>query len=373
LHVSAGQNDPGRTIRERKEEHLRVALDEAQARESAGWSQVQLVHRALPEIDFDDVDLATVFLRRPLNAPFVITGMTGGHEQAVEINARLARAAQAFGIAMGMGSQRAALRDPSLSNTYAVARREAPDALLIANLGAAQLIPQADGNPGMSLEQIRAAVDMIKADALAVHLNFLEETVQPEGDRRSRGCLAAFAQIAAALDGTLPLVAKETGAGISAEVARELRDAGAAALDVGGRGGTSFAAIESRRAAERGDTARERLGRLFDDWGIPTPVSVVAARSTGLPVIATGGVRSGLDAAKALSLGANLVGIGRPLLVAAVRGEDALRVEIEQLLLELRTAMFLTGSGNVGALTGAPKVILGDTQRWLEQLDLGRR
>lgn len=330
-----------------------------------GWSDVRLVHDGLPEVDLDEVDLTVDLLDRQLSAPLVIAGMTGGYEQAGKINATLARAAERHGIAMGLGSQRVALEQPELVSTYAAAREHAPSALLIANLGAAQLIAQ-PGHAPLGLEAAERAVDMVRADALAIHLNVLEESIQPEGDRRSRGCAAAIGALAAQLK--LPLVAKETGAGMSRETALRLAELGVAALDVGGSGGTNFAAIERVRAARRGDARGERLGGTLHDWGIPTAVSVVCATAAGLPVIATGGVRSGLDAAKALALGARAVGVGRPLLEAAQHGTAAVDDWIERFLDELRTALMLTGSPNVALLRNRPVVLLGQVRRWLEDL-----
>jgi isopentenyl-diphosphate delta-isomerase len=297
--------------------------------------------------------------------------MTGGHPDAVAVNACLARAAGRYGLAMGVGSQRAAVRRPELTSTYAVAREAAPGAFLIGNVGAPQLIAQAaaDGTatPPLSLAEVRAALDSLRADALAVHLNYLQETIQPEGDRRAVGALEAIAALAAALP--LPVIAKETGAGTSRRSARLLAATGVQALDVGGVGGTSFAAVEGLRAAQQGDTATARLGETFREWGIPTAVSVAAARPVGLPLIATGGIRSGLDAAKAIALGARLVGVARPLLRACLEGgEAAVGRWIETFLAELRAAVFLAGAARVEELRDRPRVILGETREWLAQL-----
>jgi isopentenyl-diphosphate Delta-isomerase len=355
-------------VEARKAEHLRVtATRDVNTRAAAGWDDVHLVHEALPEIDLDQVDLSIELFGRRLEAPLVLAAMTGGHALALDVNAVLARAAEKYGLAMGVGSQRAGLRRPELTRTYAVVREQAPTAALIGNIGAAQLIEQASGPP-FSVEDARRAVDMIRADALAVHLNFLEESVQVEGDRRARGCAAALRRIVDEVG--VPVVAKETGAGLSASAALRLKDLGVSALDVGGVGGTSFAAIEGLRAAERGDERSRRLGETLRDWGIPTAVSVLAARASGLPLIATGGVRTGLDAAKALALGAQAVGVARPLLNAALEGESAVEAWIEQFLTELRTVLFLTGSRTASELRRRPLVVLGETRAWLDGLDL---
>lgn len=353
-------------VEARKAEHLQVtASQDVDTRAGPGWTDVHLLHEALPEVDLAAVDLSVELLGRRLRAPLVISAMTGGHAMAGEVNAALARAAERHGLAMGVGSQRAALRNPSLAHTYTVVRDQAPTTFLIGNVGAPQLIPQASG-PALGPVEARTAVAMIRADALAIHLNFLEESVQPEGDRRAAGCAEAIARI---VEGAgVPIVAKETGAGIGRPSAQRLAARGVAALDVGGVGGTSFAAVEGLRAAAQGDERGRRLGELLRDWGLPTAVSVVAAAPVGLPIIATGGVRSGLDAAKALTLGASLVGVARPLLQAALVGDAAVDAWIDQFLHELRTVLFLTGSRTCADLQTRPRVILGQTRAWLEQL-----
>ena len=357
-------------IERRKAEHLRLATTrDVDSRRGPGWADVHLVHSALPTADLSAVDLSTEFLGHRLRAPVAIAAMTGGHRGGGKVNARLARAAERFGLAMGLGSQRAALRSPRLAETYAVAREAAPHAFLIANVGAAQLVPQ-DSGPPLTFEQLSGAVAMIRANALAVHLNFLEETIQPEGDRRVEGLRDALRGAVRSLD--VPAIAKETGAGISSHAAGELSALGFRALDVGGVGGTSFAAIETARAEARGDRRKAALGRVYGEWGIPTAVSVVAASTSGLPIIATGGVRTGLDAAKAIALGAQIVGIGRPLLAAALKGEAAVAAWIAQFLEELRVAIFLTGGRSVSDLRSGQTVVVGETRRWIEDLDLGR-
>ena len=331
---------------------------------------MRLLHNALPEVDRDAIDLSVEFLGRTLRAPLVIAGMTGGHRMAHEVNGVLARAAERHGVAMGVGSQRAALRrarsGSNLDYTYSVAREQAPSAFLIGNVGAPQLIPQ-DGTPALSLDEIDAAVRMIGADALAIHLNFLQESVMPEGERRAAGCERAIQRVVGHLQQT-PVIAKETGAGLSRQTALRLRELGVAALAVGGVGGTSFAAVEGLRAEAQGHALGQRLGEVLRDWGVPTPVAVVGAVATGLPVIATGGIRDGLDAARALALGARLVGVARPLLQAALEGDAAVDRWIEQLLHELRTVLFLTGSRNLEGLRRQPPLVLGPTRAWIDQL-----
>lgn len=351
-------------IQQRKADHLRMAAAASvESGRSAGFADVHLLHSALPEVDLEEIDTSTDLLDRRLRLPLVISAMTGGHDEGGRVNAVLGRAAERFGIAMGIGSQRAALVDPALRGTYAITREQAPTAFLVANIGATQLVGQRDSAP-ITPDEVRDLLATIRADALAVHLNPLQELVQTEGQRDARGHLAAIRALAASLD--VPVIAKETGGGMRADVARALATAGVAAIDVGGVGGTSFAAIEALRAEERGDERGVRLGTLLRDWGIPTVVSIGLAREAGIPVIATGGIRSGLDAAKAIAMGATAVGVARPLLQAALEGDDAVATWIERFAEELRAAMFLTGAPDVSGLGGQRPVVVGETAAWLE-------
>ncbi len=353
---------PSDEVQRRKEQHLRLAAEgDVGAGRSAGWEQVSLVHDALPELDLGEVDAATTFLGHHLALPVVIASMTGGHPAALEVNRRLATAAARHGLAMGVGSQRAALVDPSQAGSFRVARDAAPEILLIANIGAPQLVAQR-GAPPLTTTEVRRTIEMIGADVLAVHLNALQEVVQPEGDTNAVGWLDAIARLVEAAG--VPVIAKETGAGISRSAAERLRAAGVAAIDLGGVGGTSFAAIEAIRAEERGEARRAAIGRTFRDWGIPTAASLLACREVGLPLIATGGIRSGLDVARALALGASLAGVARPALQQALAGEGPLDEWLGQLGDELRTAMFLTGSADLAALGRAEAVISPELRAW---------
>lgn len=351
-------------ITRRKIEHVMTALShDLAAPQAASWADIHLIHQALPEVDLSGIDTSVELLGKRLRAPIFISSLTGGHAEVASINARLARAAERFGLAMGVGSQRAALADPDLAGTYAVVRDQAPSAFLIANIGAPQLIPQAHKTP-YTLEDAQRAVTMIQADALAVHLNYLQEAAQPEGDGNAQGALAALARITAGM--AVPVIAKETGAGISQEMATKLREAGVRAIDVGGAGGSSMAAMEAVRAGQRGDDQTKAIGDLFRDWGIPTPISLVEASSAGLPLIATGGVRSGLDAARAIALGATLVGIGFPMLKAANESDEAVDRFLTGFLAELRVALQLTGCGRLAELRQAPVIVTGATRAWLD-------
>ena len=351
-------------IQARKADHLRMAAAaDVEGGRGPGFDDVHLVHSALPEVDLDRIDTSIELLGRRLALPLVISAMTGGHPEGGRVNAILGRAAERFGIAMGVGSQRAALVDPALRDTYAVTRREAPTAFLIANIGATQLVTQRDVG-AVGVEDVRELLDTIGADALAVHLNPLQELVPPEGERDARGHLDAIRALVGSLD--VPVVAKETGGGVSEAVARQLASAGVAAIDVGGVGGTSFARIEGLRAVERGDERGVRLASLLADWGIPTVASVALACRAGIPIIATGGIRSGIDAAKAIAVGASAVGVARPLLQAALAGADAaVAAWIDAFAEGLRAAMFLTGSASVADLRRRPPVIVGTTAEWL--------
>lgn len=350
----------------RKAEHLDLAqkMDDG-ANGSPGWSDVHLIHQALPNINADDVDVSTVLMGRTLSLPLVVVGMTGGHPGAHEINRILASASQKAGIAIGTGSQRAALEHPELASSYTVIREEAPSAFVIGNIGINQITNYHEEG---SLEKyVDTLIEMVRADALAVHLNYLEEMIQPEGQTTARGAIQALETVVQL--SPVPIIAKETGGGLSGEVARILKDIGISVLDVGGRGGTSFAAIEAERSRARGDERRSELGASLATWGIPTAVSVRACADI-LPTIGVGGVRTGVDAAKAIALGAVATGVGRPLLMCATEGEAAVLRWLDGFELQLRSAMFLAGAHRVTDLAQATRVVLGTTGEWLRQLSL---
>jgi isopentenyl-diphosphate Delta-isomerase len=351
---------PPEALTHRKAEHVKVVLGKGVEGRYRYWNDVQIVHNALPEVDFDEVDPSVTLLGKRLQAPLIITGMTGGYPGATTINENLARAAAAVGIAMGVGSERAAILKGQFPESYAcVAKHAVP--LKFANIGAPQIIPQAPGEPVLGATEARRAMELIGADVLAIHLNFLQEMVQPEGDRRARGCLAEIGRLAR----KIPVLAKETGAGLSVEVGRRLKAQGVRAFDVSGTGGTSFAAVEHFRAEAQGARREARVGKTFWDWGIPSPVSVRELLPLKLPVIASGGIRSGLDVARAIVLGASAAGIAGGVLRAAATSFEETRFELEQIVHELKVAMFLTGSRSVAELSRSPYVITGETQAWL--------
>lgn len=324
--------------------------------ENRPFEDLTLLHRALPEIDEADIDTSCQFLGRKLKAPLMISAMTGGHPDVLPINVRLAEAASELGIALGVGSQRAALEDRRLEDTFSAVRDAAPDIPIIGNIGAVQLKRSGP-------EILERLAEMIDADAIAVHLNFLQESIQPEGDKDAGGVLEA---LRSAAKGSVPIMVKETGAGISREVAQDLLSAGVKMIDVSGVGGLSWAGVESFRAAEVGDDGLEQMGRLFESWGVPTPVSIVECKAAGAFVISSGGVRSGLDAAKSLALGASLAGAALPFLRPATKDKEAVVRVMNAYICALRITMFLTGCKEVPQLAKVPLVVLGRTREWLQ-------
>ena len=323
-------------IEARKADHLRICLEDGVQCQNIthGFENYQFIHCCLPELALDDIQLQTSFLGKLLGAPLLISSMTGGTELARIINGRLATVAQQYQIAMGVGSQRIALEQPQVAKTFAV-RTYAPDILLLANLGAVQL------NYGYGIDQCQRVVDLLEADALILHLNPLQEFVQSRGDTNFRGLLPKITALCQALP--VPVIVKEVGNGISAPVATQLINAGVAAIDVAGAGGTSWAKVESERAT---DLRQRRLGQTFADWGIPTAECITAIRTVNdtIPLIASGGLRNGLDAAKAIALGADLAGMAYPFLKAAHDSEEALQSLVDILIDELKTVLFCTGN-----------------------------
>lgn len=333
-------------IEQRKADHIRINIEEDVQfpRLTTGLERYRFIHQALPELDLTEVDTALTLFGKRLAAPLLISSMTGGTEQAQRLNLILATAAQTYGIAMGIGSQRAAIEDPGVAATFKV-RPVAPDILLFANLGAIQL------NYGYGVKQCQQAVDMVEADALILHLNALQEAVQPEGDTRWAGLLHKIESVCRALP--VPVIAKEVGWGLSEQAARQLLDAGVAALDVAGAGGTSWSEVEYHRAPT---TFHAQIARSFSDWGIPTAESLLMARrgAPGLPLFASGGLRTGIDVAKCVTLGAALGGIAGPFLRAAAQSEEALDQAVRVIITQLRITMQLTGSANLTSLAEAP-------------------
>jgi isopentenyl-diphosphate Delta-isomerase len=331
------------SIEQRKLDHIDINLErDVGARGlTTGFERFRFVHNALPEMSLDDVDTGTTFLGKRLAAPLLISSMTGGVERGWELTRRLAAAAQAAGCAIGVGSQRAAIEDRSRWRFFAV-RDVAPDVLLFANLGAVQL------NYGFGPDECSQAIEMIGADALVLHLNPLQEMLQPNGNRNFSSLARKIALVCESI--VVPVIVKEVGGGISEDVARRLADCGVAAIDISGAGGTSWSAVEHYRATSE---LGKRLSITFVDWGIPTASSLLMAQAgaPGLPLIASGGLRTGIDAAKAIALGANLAGFAGPLLRAAAVSDERAFTELTSLIEELRLAMFCTGSKSLACLT----------------------
>jgi isopentenyl-diphosphate Delta-isomerase len=336
----------GGSTESRKREHIETVLNANVAAKgvTTGFEMFAFEHCALPELDLDNIDLSTTVFGRNLRAPILISSMTGGAAEGGVINRRLAECAQELGIAMGLGSQRAAIEQAELVETYKV-RDIAPDILLFANLGAVQL------NYGYGIEQARRAVEMIEADALFIHLNPLQEAVQPEGDRNWLGILAKLEELIREIE--VPVVVKEIGNGLSAGLARTLISIGVAGIDVAGAGGTSWSEVEANRQS---DPLIRKVAHSFAGWGIPTAHSLIEVRreAGSLPVFASGGLRTGIDIAKAVRFGAKLCGVAAPALGAADEDSETVTNHMQCLIEELKIVAFCTGAQNLGDLRRAP-------------------
>lgn len=348
----------------RKLDHIRISLNQnVQARNATtGFEDIRFVHKALPEIDRSEIDLSTNVFGHKFSAPLIAGAITGGTEEAEKINATIAEAVEKLGLGMGVGSQRAALEDKKHARTFSIARKKAPTAFLIANIGGIQLVN------GYGLKEVKRAIDMIEANAMAIHLNALQETAQLEGQTNFQGILESIGKLTQDLD--KPTIVKETGAGIAAEEAKKLEHAGIEGIDVSGAGGTSFAAVEYYRAKARKKTSQRGLGAVFWDWGIPTAASIVEVSQTvKIPVIGSGGIRCGVDIAKSLALGASLTSLSQPILQSAVLGVRETVDTLSLLIEELRNVMFLVGASSIAQLRKAPIVVTGKTLEWLQMRD----
>ncbi len=326
----------------RKADHIRICLEEdVQFRQTTnGLERYHFDHCCLPEIDCSEIDISTTFFGKPMDAPLLISSMTGGTPEAKTINTRLAKVAQHYRLAMGVGSQRVAVENPTCSDTFAV-RKYAPDILLFANLGAIQL------NYNYGLDECLRVVDLLEADAMILHLNPLQECIQPNGDTNFRGVLDKIESLCSKLP--VPVIVKEVGNGISAKMAHRLIGAGVAAIDVAGAGGTSWALVESERAD---NVLQRRLGRTFADWGVPTADCITGIRQIApdVPLIASGGLRHGVDVAKAIALGADIAGLAMPFLQAATSSEATLYDLAKVLIAEISTVLFCTGNATLEQL-----------------------
>ncbi len=331
-----------RETQTRKADHLRICLDEDVQFYGVtnGLERYRFTHCCLPELNRSEIDITTTFLRKSLGAPLLISSMTGGTEQAKTINFRLAEVAQHYKLAMGVGSQRVVVENPQVADTFAV-RSHAPDILLFANLGAVQL------NYNYGLDECQRIIDVLEADALILHLNPLQECIQPNGDTNFRGLLDKIRIICKKI--SVPVIVKEVGNGISAAMAQKLIDTGVSAIDVAGAGGTSWAKVESERALNE---KQRRLGLTFADWGLPTAECITNIRAVApeIPLIASGGLRNGLDVAKAIALGADIAGLAWPFLQAAAESTDAVDALVQLLIAEITTVLFCTGNATLSQL-----------------------
>jgi isopentenyl-diphosphate Delta-isomerase len=340
------------SIEQRKKNHLRVCLEKNVETHKAGFEDIVLINNSLPELNLGDIDTSVKFLGKKLNMPLVIAALTGGTQEAKQINRDLAEVCEKRGIGFSLGSQRVMIENPGVKDTFYV-RDVAPNTLLLGNIGIFQL-------KKLSLKQIEDALDYVKADALCVHLNPAQEVFQKDGDTDFKDALTCLKKICKDLK--YPVIAKEVGFGISREVSIKLKEAGVKAIDVGGFGGTSWIIVDGLLSG--------RDFSNFVDWGIPTPISILES-STGLPIIATGGIRSGLDIAKSIALGADLCGISLPFLrILKTKGKRGVEEYIDKLCNELKITMTLTGSKNIEELKKAKYVLSGKTREWIEQRNI---
>ena len=352
-------------VEERKQEHIKIILNEDIGYKISTWFEcIHLIHNALPEMDLDDVDTSVNFLGRKFDYPILIDSMTGGTKLAMDINRSLAEAAGKYNIPVSCGSQKAGLLNNGVVDTYRVMRDICPDCFIIGNIGGHDLVPD-------PVEIASKIISMIDADALAIHLNPLQEAVQHESIVKHSGVIEAIAEVVDHLD--VPVIVKETGAGISMGVAKVLESIGVSAINVAGAGGTSWSAVEMFRNRLRNDDLMAEVGRTFWNWGIPTAASLIEVLSSvDIPVIASGGIRTGIDIVKSLVLGASMAGLAQPIIKMYFKG--VLEEFIDRLIYEIRTGMFLLGVSNTSSLkSNAEYVITGDLLEWIRQRGLERR
>lgn len=344
-------------IEDRKADHINICLNERIEPGYNYWNDVKFIHEALPEVDLDDIDTSCTVLGKRLSFPFIVTAITGGFKGAETINSNIAEACAELGVGMGTGSERAGIDDVDERSYTVVRDHDVP--LVIGNIGAPQLIPQ-KRKRAYGPDDMEKAIELIDADYVALHLNFLQEVVQPEGDTNSEGCLCAIRELAS----KYPVIVKETGAGISDDTLKRLEGTGIKAVDLAGMGGTSFSAVELYRARNENDAIRTRIGETFFDWGIPTTVALESA-TTKLPLIASGGVRTGLDVARAISMGAVCAGAANLVLEEAIESADAVKRKLTIIMEELKAAMLLTGSSNINELSKKRYILTGQTEQWI--------
>ena len=354
-------NDKSEFTSDRKLHHIDIVLNEdVTARVSTSLDEIILIHDCVPEIELDEIDTSIKILGKRLDLPLLISSMTGGHPKTKKINEILAMVAEEMNIAMGVGSQRAAIEDSSLVDTFSITRKVAPNALLLANIGAPQLAL------GYGIEEARACVDMIDADGLFVHFNPLQEAIQPEGDTNYKNVLNSLEDLVKGLD--VPVIPKETGAGMSYEAIKKFLNVGIKWVDISGLGGTSWSAVETFRAKLQNANLNVELGMRFWNWGIPTAISILEARLAGARVFASGGIKTGLDVAKSIAIGADIAGMAGPFIKAYAKGgKKEIERLVEAIRVELKTTMFLVGAKNIEELKRVPIIFGSKIISWLNQ------
>ena len=347
-------------MKERKADHIDICVNEKVTQDHCYWDDIKLIHEALPELNAGDVDMSATVLGKKLEFPFIVTAITGGFSGAEKINANIAKACGELGVGMGAGSQRAAVEKIDEKSYSVIKKYDVP--LVIGNIGAPQLVPQKK-KKAFGDADIEKAMELIGADVMAVHLNFLQEMTQPEGDTNAAGCFDAIRGLAR----RYPVIVKETGAGISSKTAKRLSGIGVRGIDIAGMGGTSFSAVEMHRAIAKNDNVRASVGKTFFDWGIPSPVSLMTL-DADIPAIASGGIMNGLHVAVSIALGACCAGAAGIILKDAMTSSDAVKKRLIAIREELRTAMMLTGSANLAELASADRIITGRTKEWMDQI-----
>ncbi len=349
-------------ISSRKEQHIEIALSQNVENKDDSWFQcIKLIHQALPEINMEEIDLSVNFLNFKLNSPIMISSITGGTQRSLKINEDLSQIAEKCKIAMTVGSQRIALEHPQSIESFSVVRKYAKNIPIIANIGIQQIINYAE------FDAIDKIISMIDANAIAIHLNALQESIQPEGETKLKNGINKIIELNDQL--SIPIIIKETGAGISREVGEKLIKNGLKIFDVSGLGGTSFSLVEQYRSKIVPNKMDVKFSKMFNNWGIPTAASIVELRSLSpdIQIIGSGGIRSGIDIAKSITLGANLAGIGLPFLKKITAGQNKAEKYVNLLNKELQVTMFLTGCNNLNKLKKTKKVIFPPLSTWLDQ------
>lgn len=356
------KKEEAQITKDRKDDHIRICSEDdynINMTTTNGFEDIQLIHRAIPNSNFDDIKLDVEFFEHKLDYPIFFSSITGGTTKAKKINQVVARVAEKYNIALGVGSQRPAIEDPTIIDTYSIVREEAPNAFIAGNIGAIQL------NNDYGLEEAKKAIDMINADALILHLNPLQEVIQPEGQTNFGNIIDKIEDLCKDLK--QPIFVKEVGSGISMEDAEQLLDVGVEAIEIAGVGGTSWAKIEAIRAQTQGYDEKQSLGELFANWGLPTALSTLelgAFRDDDIYIISSGGIRNGIEGAKAIAIGADLVGFALPVLRNAILGEKELETWLDRFIQELKTTMFLVGATDIEELIETDVVLTGKAEQW---------